>query len=110
MVLLSELGVKARGTQLLIEICKAMGASVFLPRTRPENISMPIFSRRKVLNFAASDMFRSFIRNFGETSFPIFPRLICCSIVDPRRVISCVVLAMETPEVAAHGGDTGRGS
>jgi hypothetical protein len=30
LVLLSELGVKARVTQLLIEICKAMGASTFL--------------------------------------------------------------------------------
>lgn len=30
LVLLSELDVKGRGTQLLIEICKAMGASTFL--------------------------------------------------------------------------------
>lgn len=34
LVLLSELGVKARGTQLLIEICKAMGASTFLAQSQ----------------------------------------------------------------------------
>lgn len=34
LVLLSELGVKARATQLLIEICKAMGASAFLAQSQ----------------------------------------------------------------------------
>ncbi|MFA5111129.1 MAG: WbqC family protein [Desulfobaccales bacterium] len=34
LVLLSELGVKARGTQVLIEICKAMGASTFLAQSQ----------------------------------------------------------------------------
>ena len=34
LVLLSELGVKGRGTQLLIEICKAMGASAFLAQSQ----------------------------------------------------------------------------
>jgi hypothetical protein len=34
LVLLSELGVKARATQLLIEICKAMGASIFLAQSQ----------------------------------------------------------------------------
>ncbi len=33
-VLLSELGVKARATQLLIEICQAMGASTFLAQSQ----------------------------------------------------------------------------
>jgi hypothetical protein len=33
LVLLSELGVKARGTPRLIEICKAMGASTFLAQS-----------------------------------------------------------------------------
>jgi len=36
LVLLSELGVKARGTQLLIEICKAMGASAFLAQSQAQ--------------------------------------------------------------------------
>lgn len=34
LVLLSELGVKARGTQLLIDICQAMGASAFLAQSQ----------------------------------------------------------------------------
>lgn len=34
LVLLSELGVKARGTQLLIEICKTMGATAFLAQSQ----------------------------------------------------------------------------
>ena len=34
LVLLSELGVTARGTQLLIEICKAMGATSFLAQSQ----------------------------------------------------------------------------
>lgn len=33
LVLLSELGVKARGTQLLIEICQALGATAFLAQS-----------------------------------------------------------------------------
>ncbi len=36
MVLLSELDVKGRGTQLLIEICKAMGASTFLVQSQAQ--------------------------------------------------------------------------
>jgi hypothetical protein len=36
LVLLSELGIKARGTQLLIEICKAMGASTFLVQSQAQ--------------------------------------------------------------------------
>ncbi|MDD2901598.1 MAG: WbqC family protein [Syntrophales bacterium] len=34
LVLLSDLGVKGRATQLLIEICQAMGASVFLAQSQ----------------------------------------------------------------------------
>jgi hypothetical protein len=36
LVLLSELGVKARATQLLIEICKAMGGSTFLAQSQAQ--------------------------------------------------------------------------
>ena len=36
LVLLSELGVKARATQLLIEICKTMGASAFLAQSQAQ--------------------------------------------------------------------------
>lgn len=36
LVLLSQLGVKGRGTQLLIEICKAMGASTFLIQSQAQ--------------------------------------------------------------------------
>jgi hypothetical protein len=34
LVLLSQLGIKARGTQLLIEICQALGATTFLARSQ----------------------------------------------------------------------------
>ena len=36
LVLLSELGVKAGATQLLIEICRAMGASAFLAQSQAQ--------------------------------------------------------------------------
>jgi hypothetical protein len=36
LVLLSELGIKARGTQLLIEISRALGASTFLAQSQAQ--------------------------------------------------------------------------
>lgn len=45
LVLLSELGVKARATQLLVEICRAMGASTFLAPSQ-------------VKKYLASDLFQ----------------------------------------------------
>jgi hypothetical protein len=41
LVLLSELGVKARATPLLIEICKAMGASAFLAQSQAKKYLDP---------------------------------------------------------------------
>jgi len=34
LVLLSDMGIKARGTQLLTEVCRALGASTFLAQTQ----------------------------------------------------------------------------
>lgn len=36
LVLLSDLGVKGRGTQLLVEVCKALGASTFLVQSQAQ--------------------------------------------------------------------------
>ncbi len=46
LVLLSELGVKGRGTQLLVEACKAMGASTFLaPSPAQKFLQADLFER-----------------------------------------------------------------
>ncbi|MCK9377709.1 MAG: WbqC family protein [Syntrophobacterales bacterium] len=49
LVLLSELGVKARGTQQLSEICKALGASVFLAQTQAKKyLDVDLFQKNGI--------------------------------------------------------------
>ena len=49
LVLLSELGVKARGTQLLIEICKTMGAMAFLAQSQAKKyLDVDLFQKEGV--------------------------------------------------------------
>jgi hypothetical protein len=64
LVLLSELGVKAQATQLLVDICKAMGASTFVAQSQAEK-------------YLDSDLFR---KNGIEPCYfryiaPIYPQL-----------------------------------
>jgi hypothetical protein len=48
-LLLSELGVSARGTQLLIEICQALGASVFLVQSQAKkHFDAQLFQRKGI--------------------------------------------------------------
>ncbi|MEN6318934.1 MAG: WbqC family protein [Syntrophaceae bacterium] len=64
LVLLSELGVKGQATQLLVDVCKAMGASTFVAQSQAEK-------------YLDSDLFR---KNGIEPSYfrysaPIYPQL-----------------------------------
>jgi hypothetical protein len=64
MVLLSELGVKARATPLLVEICKAMGASIFLAQSQAKKyLDADLFQREGIE-----------LRGFRYVS-PIYPQL-----------------------------------
>lgn len=49
LVLLSELGVKAQATQLLVDICKAMGASTFMAQTQAEKyLDLDLFRKNGI--------------------------------------------------------------
>jgi hypothetical protein len=64
LVLLSQLGIKARGTQLLVEICRAVGASTFLTRSQ-------------ALRYLDSELFKERgieLRSFRYVA-PIYPQL-----------------------------------
>jgi hypothetical protein len=64
LLLLSELGVEARGTQLLIEICKALGASTFLVQS----------SAQKYLDRALFQKHGIELRQFTYVA-PVYPQL-----------------------------------
>jgi hypothetical protein len=64
LVLLSELGVKARGTQLLVDLCRALGASTFLAQSQ-------------ALKYLDAELFRKSgveLRSFRYVA-PIYPQL-----------------------------------
>jgi len=64
LVLLSELRVKARGTQLLIEICKALGAPAFLAQSQAKKyLEVDLFQKEGIE-----------LRFFRYTA-PIYPQL-----------------------------------
>jgi hypothetical protein len=49
LVLLSELQVKARGTQLLLEVCRALGASIFLAQSQAQKyLDSDLFQRNGI--------------------------------------------------------------
>jgi hypothetical protein len=49
LVLLSELGIAARGTQLLVEVCRALGASAFLAQSQAQKyLDARLFQEKEI--------------------------------------------------------------
>ncbi len=64
LLLLSELGVKGRGTGLLIEVCRALGASTFLIQSQAQKYLDPKLFHEHGIN----------LMSFKYTA-PIYPQL-----------------------------------